>query len=121
MCHLLGFRFAPRIRDLADKRLYVPGKASRWTSLSTLISGSIRDKLIEQQFAEVLRLAASIQKGTMTASLILRKLGPIHDRIVSLSRCVRSAGSSGLWPDCKTQLCAAASPPVSINVKPGTR
>jgi TnpA family transposase len=24
LCHLLGFRFAPRIRDLADKRLYVP-------------------------------------------------------------------------------------------------
>jgi len=26
MMLLLGFRFAPRIRDLADKRLYVPGK-----------------------------------------------------------------------------------------------
>ena len=51
LCHLLGFRFAPRIRDLADKRLYVPGKASQWPSLSA--GGSIRDKLIEQQFAEV--------------------------------------------------------------------
>jgi TnpA family transposase len=29
LCHLLGFRFAPRIRDLADKRLYVPGKAAQ--------------------------------------------------------------------------------------------
>ena len=26
LCHLLGFRFAPRIRDLADKRLYVLAK-----------------------------------------------------------------------------------------------
>jgi TnpA family transposase len=26
LMHLLGFRFAPRIRDLADKRLFVPGK-----------------------------------------------------------------------------------------------
>lgn len=26
LCHLLGFRFAPRIRDLADKRLYMSGK-----------------------------------------------------------------------------------------------
>jgi len=25
LCPLIGFRFAPRIRDLADKRLYVPG------------------------------------------------------------------------------------------------
>jgi TnpA family transposase len=27
LCHLLGFRFAPRIRDLADKRLHVLGNA----------------------------------------------------------------------------------------------
>jgi TnpA family transposase len=29
LCHLLGFRFAPRIRDLADRRLYVPDKGIR--------------------------------------------------------------------------------------------
>jgi Tn3 transposase DDE domain len=33
LCHLLGFHFAPRIRDLADKRLYVPGKAAQWPTL----------------------------------------------------------------------------------------
>lgn len=42
LCHLLGFHFAPRIRDLADKRLYVPGKASQWPALSPLIGASIR-------------------------------------------------------------------------------
>lgn len=75
LCHLLGFHFAPRIRDLADKRLYVPGKASQWPALSTLIGASIRNTLIEQQFTEVLRLTTSIQQGTVTASLIVRKLG----------------------------------------------
>jgi TnpA family transposase len=34
MMSLLGFRFAPRIRDLADKRLYVPGKDQRFPSLA---------------------------------------------------------------------------------------
>ena len=29
LMHLLGFRFAPRIRDLADKRLYIHGDAKR--------------------------------------------------------------------------------------------
>ncbi len=33
LCHFLGFRFAPRIRDLADKRLYVPGKPNQWQRL----------------------------------------------------------------------------------------
>lgn len=42
LCHLLGFRFAPRRRDLADKRLYVPGKPKQWTALSQLIGGSVK-------------------------------------------------------------------------------
>ena len=71
LCHLLGFRFAPCIRDLADKRLYVPGKSDRWSTLGSLIGGSINIKLIERQFGDVIRLAASIQQGTVTASLIL--------------------------------------------------
>jgi RimJ/RimL family protein N-acetyltransferase len=43
----------------------VPGKALQWISFDALIGGSIRVKLIEQHFIEVLRLAASIQQGTV--------------------------------------------------------
>ncbi len=74
LCHILGFEFAPRIADLADKNLYVPGKAGDWPALSSLIGGSINRKLIEREFDDVVRLAASIHQGTVTASLILRKL-----------------------------------------------
>ncbi len=91
LCHLLGFRFAPRIRDLADKRLYVPGKPSQWPALSSMIGGSINTKLIAQQLGEVLRLAASIQQGTVTASLILRKLGS-YPRQNSLALALREIG-----------------------------
>ena len=91
LCHLLGFRFAPRIRDLADKRLYVAGKPSQWRALTPLIGGSINTRLIEQQLGEVLRLAASIQQGTVTASLILRKLGS-YPRQNSLALALRELG-----------------------------
>ena len=91
LCHLLGFRFAPRIRDLADKRLYVPGRSAEWPALSPLIGGSINTRLIEQQLDEVLRLAASIQQGTVTASLILRKLGA-YPRQNSLALALREIG-----------------------------
>src|SRR5208337_3475316 len=91
LCHLLGFRFAPRIRDLADKRLYVPGKTAQWRAPGALIGGSIHNKLIEQQIAEALRLAASIQQGTVTASLILRKLGA-YPRQNSLALALREIG-----------------------------
>ena len=91
LCHLLGFRFAPRIRDLADKRLYVPGKPGQWPALGPLIGASINTKLIEQQLGEVLRLAESIQQGTVTASLILRKLGS-YPRQNSLALALREVG-----------------------------
>jgi TnpA family transposase len=74
LMHLLGFRFAPRIRDLADKRLYIHGDTKRYPTLAGLIGGSIHVKHIRAHWDDILRLAASIQQGTVTASLMLRKL-----------------------------------------------
>jgi TnpA family transposase len=59
--------------------------------LGPLIDGSIHNMLIEQQFSEVLRLAASIQQGTVSASLILRKLGA-YPRQNSLALAPREIG-----------------------------
>jgi TnpA family transposase len=78
---------APRIRDLADK----PGKPGQWPALSPLIGGSLNLKLVEQQFLELVRLAASIKQGTVTASLILRKLGS-YPRQNSLALALRELG-----------------------------
>ena len=75
LMHLLGFRFAPRIRDLADKRLCVPGKQSEYSSLSSLTGGTLNQKTILAHWNDILRLATSIKQGTATASLMLRKLG----------------------------------------------
>lgn len=79
---LLGFRFAPRIRDLKDKNLYVPPTpgdaktyAKPYPTLESLIDGSVNVKPIRAHWDEILRLAASIKQGTVTASLMLRKLG----------------------------------------------
>lgn len=75
LMHLLGFRFAPRIRDLADKRLYIHGDAKQYPTLAGLIGGSVNVKHVRAHWDEILRLAASIKQGTVTASLMLRKLG----------------------------------------------
>jgi TnpA family transposase len=75
LMHLLGFRFAPRIRDLADRRLYIDGSVNRYPTLAPLIGGTVHLKHIRAQWDEVLRLATSIRQGTVTASLMLRKLG----------------------------------------------
>jgi len=73
--HLLGFRFAPRICDLADKRLYIYGDTKQYPTLAGMIGGNFNVKLIRTHWDEILRLAASIRQGTVTASLMLRKLG----------------------------------------------
>ena len=56
-----------------------------------MIGASLNLKLIEQQFSEVLRLIASIRQGTVTASLILRKLGS-YPRQNSLALALRELG-----------------------------
>lgn len=75
LCHLLGFRFAPRIRNLADTRLYSIEKPSSYATLAPLIGGLVNRKQITGHWDETLRLATSIKHGSVTASLMLRKLG----------------------------------------------
>jgi TnpA family transposase len=75
LCHPLGFRFAPRIRDLADKRIYVLEKGSAYPALVGLVGSTLNVRLIATHWNEILRLTSSIKQGTVTASLILRKLG----------------------------------------------
>jgi len=91
LMHLLGFRFAPRIRDLSDKRLFIPGKKSDYSSLATLIGGMLNQKIILDHWNDILRLAASIKQGTVTASLMLRKLGS-YPRQNGLAAALRELG-----------------------------
>lgn len=75
LMHLLGFRFAPRIRDLADKRLFVLDSKKNYSTIHPMIGGTINTNHIHNHWDEILRLVASIKQGTVSASLILRKLG----------------------------------------------
>jgi TnpA family transposase len=85
------FRFAPRIRDLADKRIYVLEKGSAYPALAGLFGGTLNVRLIATHWNEILRLASSIKQGTVTASLILRKLGA-YPRQNSLALALRELG-----------------------------
>jgi len=76
LMHLLGFRFAPRIRDLGDTKLYIPKGDAAYDGLKPMISNDrLNIKAIRAHWDEILRLATSIKQGTVTASLMLRKLG----------------------------------------------
>ena len=75
LCHLFGFRFAPRIRDLKDRRLYLfPGQKPQ-PILDPLVGRFADVHHITAHWNDVLRLATSIRSGTVTASAILQSPG----------------------------------------------
>lgn len=76
LMHLLGFRFAPRIRDLSDSKLFIPKCNNGYDELKSLISSDrLNIKQIRTHWDDILRLAISIKQGTVITSLMLRKLG----------------------------------------------
>jgi TnpA family transposase len=91
LCHLLGFRFAPRIKDLKDRKLYTIDKPSTYPLLEPLIGDMVETVAITNQWTELLRLKASIQAGVVVPSVILRKLAAAGSSN-SLSRALRALG-----------------------------
>lgn len=91
LCHLLGFRFAPRIRDLADRKLSVPNGQVKYKALDPMIGGTVNLRLVEENWSEILRLAASIRAGTVAPSAILRRLAA-YPRQNALAKALREIG-----------------------------
>ena len=91
VCCLLGFQFAPRIKDLKDRKLYTIEKPGTYPLLEPLIGEAIDPAAIIGQWSELMRLKASIEAGAVLPSVILRKLaaaGPGN----ALSRALRTLG-----------------------------
>jgi TnpA family transposase len=91
LCHLLGYRFAPRIKDLKDRKLYTVEKPTNWPLLVPLIGDTIETAAILRQWAELMRLKASIEAGAVVPSVILRKLASAGGGN-ALSRALRALG-----------------------------
>ncbi|GHK73783.1 hypothetical protein ECZU12_51940 [Escherichia coli] len=110
LMHLLGFRFAPRIRDLGETKLYACRRAL--PTLRPLIGGTLNIKHVRAHWDDILRTASSIKQGTVTASLMLRKLGSYRAR-TDWPWPARAGPDRALfiWTGCKVLNCAAACMP----------
>ena len=91
LCHLLGYRFAPRIKDLKDRKLYTAEKPGTWPLLAPLIGDTVETAAILGQWTELMRLKASIETGAVVPSVILRKLAAAGAGN-ALSRALRALG-----------------------------
>lgn len=71
---LLGFRFAPRLRDLKDRRLYAFRGQAVPDILAGMVGGTVDADHVRAHWDEALRLAVSVSAGHASASGMLRRL-----------------------------------------------
>jgi TnpA family transposase len=91
------------------------GREDCYPALEPLIGERIDVGQIESQWDELLRLATSIRQGTVTASLVLRKLASYPRQDGFAGACARSVGSTAHGScsnGCKVPSSDAASPSV---------
>ena len=71
-----GYRFAPRMRDLKDRRLHLPPGLAVDPLLAPMVDEKNPVDVVQAaaHWDELLRVAASIRSGTVTASAMLKKL-----------------------------------------------
>ena len=74
LCHLLGFRFVPRLRDIGDRKLGSIAAPSTYKGIENLMGRTIKTAAIEADWDDIVRIVASIKDGTVAPSVILRKL-----------------------------------------------
>lgn len=76
LSHLLGFTFAPRIKNFKDQQLYAfePKKLYRDNGYTLLPVKQINTAVIDEQWDQILRLVITIKERRSTASQLLKRL-----------------------------------------------
>jgi len=93
---LLGFRFAPRFRDLPDQTLYRARKGVDYGVLAPTLKKDIRANLIMEHWDDLNRIAASLKDGHIRPSILVSKLqsmqqqNPLQQALQELGRVAKT-------------------------------
>ena len=93
---LLGFRFAPRLRDLPDQTLYRGRKGVDYGVIAPTLKKDIKVHLIIEHWDDLNRVAASLKDGLLRPSLLISKLqamqqqNPLQQAIQELGRLAKT-------------------------------
>ena len=71
---LLGYQFTPRLADLDETRFWSIDRHADYGPLTGLAANKINLKLIAEHWDDMLRIAGSLQMGTVKASDLVRSL-----------------------------------------------
>lgn len=91
--YLLGFSFAPRIKNLANQRLYSFDKRKTYEEkgYNILPDATINTEIIAEQWDQILRLIATLKLKETTASQLLKRLSS-YSRQHPLYRALKAFG-----------------------------
>ena len=93
---LLGFDLCVRLRNLKERKLYVPSGVDVPDGLANIVSSDISLLSVRKQWDELLRVAASIHSGRISANVAMVRLGsaaagePLHRAADQLGRLLRT-------------------------------
>lgn len=93
LTHLLGFMFAPRIKNFRDQQLYAfePKKLYKENGYTLLPVKQINTQIIEDQWEQMIRFVLTIKERRATASQLLKRLSS-YSRKHKLYQALREFG-----------------------------
>lgn len=74
LCHLLGYYFMPRIRDLKDQQLYRVDRDVNHGAFTPLLTKTADLALIDEQWEAMIRVVLSLKKRTAPAHVVVQRL-----------------------------------------------
>lgn len=76
LCHLLGFYFMPRIRDLKDQQLYRLDKNEtiNYDDFAPLLSKTVDLDIVEEQWESMMHVVISLKQRTVPAHIVVQRL-----------------------------------------------
>lgn len=86
---LLGHPFHPRLKDIADQKIYKIDTAASYGDLDEVFSGTVDVDLIREYWDQIVRIVASLKNGLAPAHVIIQKLA---NRTDNVSKAIRALG-----------------------------
>ncbi|MFA7269579.1 MAG: Tn3 family transposase [Sterolibacterium sp.] len=96
VANLLSFDLCPRLRNLAERKLYLPRGFDAPEGIEGILAREVSIKAIRAGWDELLRLVASIHSGRVSANVALQRFGsaaqgdPLHRAAENLGKLLRT-------------------------------
>ena len=71
---LLGYQFSPRLADIGEAQFWRLDPTADYGVLNAIARSRVNTKLIVRNWDDLLRVAGSLQQGTVSASELMRSL-----------------------------------------------